>query len=265
MAKKTNILLSFTIGLLVILILLISSLLYFFGDDIIDLYSYGIPIFELTEYDVPVELSCDDYNIPIEYRNAYGNADINALENGCNIVGGIYTERYNELSCYWNPAVYFLSCDDDNINEFGRFCVDRLQGNFECDSATAYVGCYCNIAIPSMWVGDEPDYDWGENETYEELTLCSDVLLPKYGDLGGICRDEGWCPDDAYSCEHYWDYNNQEHKCGCSELYFCGQLCYEYYYTTPCECPPGSTRETITRSTFQCVPDGHECFEGNVI
>ena len=226
-------------------------------------------LYTLDDYILPKAVSCTEYNIAAEYRNAYDDATINAMENGCNAVLGTYTENYQELSCYWNSDIFYMSCSNPALVEFGRFCNNELKGYYTCDGSIAYFGCQCNRPAPDKWVSDEPDdddgYDWNENETYEELTLCSDVLLPQYGDLGGICRDEGWCLDDAYSCEHYWDYNNKEHKCGCSESYFCGQYCFEYYYTTQCDCPLGSYREIVTRSTFQCVPEGCECGDTEII
>lgn len=95
----------------------------------------------------------------------------------------------------------------------------------------------------------------------DQLLECGNVNIPgDIGDKGSYCSEYGFC--EVGSCENYWDYTNKEHNCGCTESFFCGQYCYEYYYTTECECPPGSERVLITRSTFVCVPDKYYCQDG---
>lgn len=105
-----------------------------------------------------------------------------------------------------------------------------------------------------------------QDEEEPSSTYCGDVVLPDYGDLDALCQEEGSCSDynQAGDCHHYWDYNAREHKCGCTPAYYCGQYCYEYYYTNDCECPPGSYREMVTRSTFVCIPDGYDYCEDGV-
>lgn len=207
------------------------------------------------------EISCEYYDIAQEYRNAYGNAAIDALIGNCDAIGGVMTETNSELSCYWMAGSGTIDCDSTVSVRFESFCENTLLADFTCDNSIAYYGCQCEERLPSTWLPPEPDpdYDWSENETYEPVTFCFDVELPQYGDLGGICRADGYCDQEDNTCEHYWDYTNQIHKCGCSDMTFCGQYCYEYYYTTECACPPNSYREIVTRSTFRCVPDGCTC------
>ena len=266
MAKKEKTINGST-ALIVLLLLIILAMLYTYSDNFKDYYS-NTPTFKLTDYNVPQQDQCSDYDIPTEYRNIFGNTAINVLENGCNAISGVYIEQLNELSCYWNPTTYFLSCDSDNIQTFGNFCENELQGSFHCNADTAYVGCVCDTNIPNRWVETSPpDDDWNDNEQYDVITPCGEVVLPAYGDLGGICRSEGTCiNDESLSCEHYWDYNDRTHRCGCVETTFCGQYCFSYFYLgTNCECPPGSFKELTSRSTYQCVPDGKSCDGGNVI
>ena len=91
--------------------------------------------------------------------------------------------------------------------------------------------------------------------------FCSSLVIPDdVGDKGGWCRKEGQCFFED-SCEHYWDWGNKEHKCGCSESFFCGQYCFEYTEYT-CECPPNSYEERVSLYGVQCVPNGYECVDG---
>ena len=92
-------------------------------------------------------------------------------------------------------------------------------------------------------------------------TICEDIVLPQYGDLDALCQESTSCYNEE--CHHYWWYNQQVHKCGCTETFFCGQYCYEYFYTSGCECPPDSYQQLTSRSTFMCIPEGYdECVNG---
>jgi len=107
--------------------------------------------------------------------------------------------------------------------------------------------------------GTGPDDDGG----HPPAITCYDAEIPQYGDLGPVCAAES-CPDPD-NCGHYWDYANKEHKCACTETFFCGQYCFAYYYTSGCECPPNSHQEIPDRSHYMCVPDGHYyCEDGQV-
>ena len=104
----------------------------------------------------------------------------------------------------------------------------------------------------------------------DEPLACADVTLVGYGDLDSVCREQGSCPaatliNPATECHHYWDYTNKVHKCGCTETFWCGQYCYEYYFDNGCECPPNSEQEWTSRSYYQCVPDGYYCENGAIV
>lgn len=231
--------------------------------DLSDTFSTTI---DQTTYKPSQMVDCSYYNIADEHRNAYGDAVIDKLMSNCLDVGGTWTETNKEMSCYWNPAITTIDCDSQMINVLTEFCEDSLLAKYTCDNGLAYAGCHCNKLLPSAWVvEEEDDYDWGENESYTPVILCPDVELPAYGDLGGICRADGWCPDDTQTCSHYWDFNNQKHRCDCSDTYFCPQMCFLYSFQTGCECPPNSYRVQVDRTNHQCIPTGCICNNGNVV
>ena len=267
MAKDTLSNLSNIFSIVVSLIAIIVIIWLVLGK--IDIFPTQSIITTQTDYTPTYEMvDCTYYNIGDEHRNAYGNAVIDKLESNCRDIGGIWTENNKEMSCYWNPAVITLDCDSSMISVLTEFCEDTLLATYTCDNSIAYAGCHCNKLPPSDWVVEqEDDYDWGENETYTPVVLCGDVGLPAYGDLGGICSAEGWCPDDTQVCSHYWHFNEKIHKCECTDTFFCGQLCYEYTFSSSgnCECPDGSFTQIIDRSTFQCVPDNCVCNFGQVV
>lgn len=103
--------------------------------------------------------------------------------------------------------------------------------------------------------------DWNDNENYQ--LACASIDLPSFGDLGGFCED-GAC-EDGFVCDNYRDWAAQVHRCGCVESSWCPVYCFEYVYTTGCDCPPGSSAFWTSRSTFYCVPDGYECLDGEVV
>ncbi|MCK5020583.1 MAG: hypothetical protein KAS32_26425 [Candidatus Peribacteraceae bacterium] len=223
-----------------------------------------------TEYTPSQMVDCSYYNIGDEHNNAYGSSVIDKLESNCLSIGGVWTENNREMSCYWNPEITTLDCDSQMIDVLTDFCEDSLLAVYTCDNTIAYAGCHCNRLPPSDWVveaSQDDDYDWGENESYMPVVLCGDVMLPSYGDLGGICSAEGWCPDDTQVCSHYWNFNEKIHECGCTNTFFCGQYCYEYTFSSSgnCECPPNSFTQIIDRSTFQCVPNNCVCNFGQVV
>lgn len=223
---------------------------YFGGDDM-------VPTPDNIEIPVPEEDSCSDYNIPEKYRETYGNFYINSFQANCETGGGVWREYNNEMGCYWESGTGVVDCSSQAVEALENYCVDGLLAKWTCDNTIAYAGCLCNKAVPHGFV-PEPDPE------IEEFTACVDVQLPSFGDLGGICSAEGTCGEDD-SCSHYWDYINQEHKCSCSESFYCGQYCYDYFYTNGCECPPNSYKKLTSRSTFMCIPDGHYCEDGNPV
>ncbi len=105
------------------------------------------------------------------------------------------------------------------------------------------------------------------DNTPAQPVYCGNVQLGTYGDFGPVCdAASDTCTNGLLAdsnCYHYWDYNAKIHKCGCSVALFCGQYCYEYLYTSGCECPPGSYKKIITRSTFVCIPDGYDYCSGS--
>jgi len=148
--------------------------------------------------------------------------------------------------------------EDDETDEDGYTCGDTYSTTGVCDGTCPEgQSCIEYMGIQG-WTCECKD------EQIPEQTPCSSVILPEYGDLGGICYDEGYCSDTAETCSHYWDYITQEHKCGCTENFYCGQYCYEYFYTNGCICPPNSHQVWLTKSTYECEPDGCQCYEGEV-
>jgi hypothetical protein len=253
-----------TVLIVILIIILIISLgliagLFFgfidlslFSNDLLD---SSIP--ESLELPEPKD-SCSSYNIPEEFRNSIGSPTINAIQASCNGLSGIWTEEYNEMSCWWNPIVEPDICDSDAEAILENFCEEGLKATWTCNKFDAFIGCLCNENAPGGWIDIEPEPEPEEDTS----TACEDVVLPQYGDLGGICREEGNC--ETNNCEHYWWYNEQEHKCGCTDTTFCGQYCFDYHYTVNCECPPDSYKQLTSRSTFMCIPNGYDtCVDGN--
>lgn len=144
----------------------------------------------------------------------------------------------------WTPAV-------TGNYQFRVLC---LNGN--SDSINLEVG-------DTPPVEDDPppeDDSWNDNENYVPVA-CADIP-PTFesGDLGQYC-ESGAC-EDQFNCDNYWNYADKQHECACSGTYFCGQYCFSYYFTTSCDCPPGSSIVNPDRSHFMCVPDGYICEDG---
>jgi len=216
------------------------------------------------EYEPPEYLYCSDYDFAYEFQKAMGADAFAVFAGGCNNVGGIFTAVRDEVGCYWNPAVHTLNCNSAAIGSIEVFCEGTLKGNWVCDNSIAYAGCLCRKGTPPVWGGEE-DQESGDGEE-DSITYCEDVELIGYGDHDTTCQEEGYCVGaPTYKCHHYWDWGLKEHHCACTETFFCGQYCYEYWYTNECECPPNSWKQIITRSTFQCVPNGYVCVNGTPI
>jgi len=195
----------------------------------IDVPDFIVNIFGDSEIKQPTTLpttktSCNDYHISNEIRAAFGNPAINNVETWCNALSGIWTENPNEMTCWWNPIVEPTVCDEDSEEILKAFCQDTLKATWTCNKFDAFIGCQCNRQPDGQWEEqDDENPDEGDGNT--KIT-CDGVILPEYGDLGAICREEGQCTD--MNCDHYWWYDQQIHKCGCTETTFCGQYCYEY-------------------------------------
>lgn len=80
---------------------------------------------------------------------------------------------------------------------------------------------------------------------------CEDVVIPTdVGDKGGYCAEYGSCT--IGNCDNYYDSASGLHKCACTDTWFC-QAYYEYFYTTDCDCPPGTELVMVTKSSFMCM------------
>ena len=163
-----------------------------------------------------------------------------------------------------------INCDDngdDNDDEDASqyTCGDTSNcytgtcpSTYFCEeiTSTAVTWCACindNGEVHPDW---KPD---GSN--YNPTINCEDVVLPSSGDLDLICQTADCL---SGNCHHYWWYNQQIHKCGCTETFFCGQYCYDYLYTSGCECPPDSYQDITSRSTYRCIPNGYSTCSGNI-
>lgn len=232
---------------------------------------FGDVNINLPDYDnSPTTTTCSDYDIAHEYSVAMASVDptaYNTLKSNCLAMGGVFTETNSELSCYWDPAVGTIDCNNPGLNNFETFCEVYLKADWHCNNALAYVGCECERALPGIWVGDtQPDPEPDE-EPQEEFTYCENVELFGYSDHGTTCREQGYCAGEpTYGCEHYWDFANAKHRCGCSSTFFCvSSNCHEYFYDVDCECDPNSWKEITSRSTFRCVPVGYSCESGTPV
>ena len=109
-------------------------------------------------------------------------------------------------------------------------------------------------------INDSSSDETGEDDTsdgeepVESITACGTIQLGLSGDLGAVC-ETGACTNTNYDCSHYWDYTNRQHKCACTETFFC-QLNYSYPYGSVCECPPNSHEQVGNDvGDYMCVSD----------
>ncbi|MCD6176807.1 MAG: hypothetical protein J7K29_03105 [Candidatus Cloacimonetes bacterium] len=269
MAKKSNNeILFLIIGALVVLVIIkYPSILQGNNND----FNYDNNINQDFEMQ---EKSCSEYSIYNQYVSDFGLRNVNALNSLCEKIyaPGTTTES-DEYSCYIDGAEYSFVCPGTDtwdslpsssnwkifVSAFEKKC-DSMNAKFIC--RTDYFGCICNKIPPSYDYSQEEDNN--EEQNQEEVIQCEDVVLPEYGDLGGICRENGYCAGSNEVCDSYWDYLNQVHKCGCTDKAYCGQYCYEYLWDK-CVCPPNSHEEVVTKSTIECVPDNCECSGSEVI
>lgn len=110
-----------------------------------------------TNYQPPEGDDCTDYNLGQQFRYAYGNPAIDGFRTTCNSLGGIWTERNNEIGCYWNPAMGGIDCNDATVQVFENFCENGLLANWVCNNGIAYVGCLCNRNPPDPFVDEGDD------------------------------------------------------------------------------------------------------------
>ena len=255
MAKRNHLDWIIDILIILLLIIVIIAAILVVGNKF-DIFERQIvpDIVDLPEYTAPSYTSCDYYHISNEFRNAYSDQVIDKFASNCGSISGEWTETNSEISCYWDHSKATIDCDNQASQTFKTFCEQSLKATWVCDNSVAFYGCLCKQTVPDPW--EEPSTDNPEQQT----VACKDVELPAFGDLGGICAEHSDTCDD-FVCDHYWDYVHKEHKCGCTPTTFCGQYCYEYVVDT-CECPPYSSWQTLSKSTFQCVPDGYYCEGG---
>jgi len=199
---------------------------------------------------------CSEECIDEGFNDGYGFVDTHT---DCDLIGEGGTESaYQEAGwdgfccCYYElPDDTKSSCGEGYNTLFGGICEGECPSGEYCleyeDIQTGEWYCRCK---PDGWTPED------------QFIYCEDIVIPTdVGDKGSYCDNWGYCAGTIYSCGHYWLWNEQEHKCGCVEGFFCGQYCYEYFYDT-CECPPESHSEIVMRSTVQCVPDGKICVDG---
>lgn len=154
-----------------------------------------------SDYNPPSADDCTEYNIAQQYRNAYGDASIDSFRVTCNSFGGVWTERSNEISCYWNPALAVVDCNDAPIRIFEGFCEDSLLSIWTCDNSLAFLGCTCNVGLPNEWNtgdGEEGGDDGGDDDGQEEYNpntigtmFVTNTLYS--GALGGISGADAKC------------------------------------------------------------------------
>lgn len=251
--------LKYTAFILVIL-LLMSMIVYFFG---IATGKFPSPLHQSADLPfVALDESgalgsdCDDYDIGDMFNKAATSSVIDSWESQCGSIEGFWTENSNEISCYWNPVVVSVDCDGAGSKTTEHYCEDVLMADWVCDNDLAFVGCLCHATVPGSWVDDDSEEGLSQVD-------CEDVIIPSdVGDKGSYCEEQPGCTTEK-TCSHYWWYNEQEHKCGCTETFYCGQYCYEYLYTGGCECPPDSYQDWTSRSTYRCIPIGYDaCTDG---
>ena len=170
------------------------------------------------------------------------------IHDGANTLCAIYTNFNSEG---WK---FLTNVNTNNYGYYSQTVNPEYAGTYELKAI-------CGSCITNSVTLTVTPYDWSDGEEYTPFVVCEGIELPQYGDLGALCA-VGDCEDESCVCSHYWDYLNQIQMCGCTETSYCGQYCYEYLYTNGCECPPNSIRETVTRSTFRCVPEGYYCENG---
>lgn len=139
----------------------------------------------------PTEIDdCGNIHVGNEFSKFFSASTINSFETACQVNGGIWTETRNELSCYWNPAVGSIDCDQSAVSAFSNFCEDNLKANWACDNSIAYVGCYCTGTTPADWDADEQDQNGDEQDP------CN------WYDVGitGMVECRGYCEDSYKTC-----------------------------------------------------------------
>lgn len=264
MKKSINFTNIIIIGLIVILI---GSFVYY-GPKLLNMIDdkYDLPddLNQNEDYHLIEETSCNYYDITDEYYKSFTLSSLESIERNCILMGGTLTKTDNEYSCYWDPTIFTINCDQRIIEILDNFCEQSLKARYVCEPDLAYLGCLCDEDLPDFYnnIDDEED-DWNDGEEYDVIT-CYDIKLPMFGDLGGICSEDASCPDNK-NCDHYWDYGLGEHHCACVGTTYCGQYCYVYPYNAGCECPPNSLQIWSSRSTYQCVPNRYDCIDGSPI
>lgn len=148
--------------ILVIIFILFLIGLFFFKFDNLQQILQGRLDLE-TDYEPEKKSSCTRYDIAQEFRNAYGDANIDNLKNGCTLLNGVWKEEHDELSCFWNPNVGTVNCDSESSQILEDYCENDLKANWHCDNSIAFSGCLCRKYPPSNWNDDDDDNGDGDD------------------------------------------------------------------------------------------------------
>ena len=232
------------------------------------------------------ELACENH-----FGEWWGQSDI---------VGCAFDSRYNTVDCSehleserfcedylkgdWLCSNFkgFVGCTCDKtipthveaIPPIVTQCTDTCDSlGFSYDwfdeSVQTWGACYTKVGEVggdqnNYWTDTDGCCCWSnDGEDPVATVACEGLdLTNQEGDLGTYCSNFGYCEEEGCGCDHFWDWGRQTHLCSCTQDFFCGQYCYEYFYTNDCECPPSTIYEIVTRSTFQCVPVGYVCIDG---
>ena len=164
---------------------------------------------------VPEAEDCTDYHLSQEYRKAFGESSIDTFKNSCNNIGGIWRERSDEISCYWDPnsPLGTIDCNQAGIRILGNFCEDDLLARWVCDEDIAYAGCLCQTSVPGIWETDEQEeQNGGLDDLYDYCAWHTHIA---YGEVcAGPCENPladcqvmpgtDWC--DCFTEEEIEDY-----------------------------------------------------------
>lgn len=162
-------------------------------------YSLGPGSVVDPTYNPPAQETCRDYDIGQEYRNAFGDANMDTLGANCLAIGGLPTETNREWSCYWDPAIHTIDCDERAWQILGGYC-GLLEADWHCLPSKAYVGCECDKSLPDNW-GIAPDQEEDdEGGSQEDYTGLGTIFVTKYkwtGASGGVYGADNKCQEQA--------------------------------------------------------------------
>ena len=184
----------------------------------------------------------------------------------CDLNKNLFPDIYDCITNYEDLNVINCNNDDNNNEEDTEYTCGTTDNCYQGTCPSTYF-CEEISSTTANWcacINDNGEVhpDWKpDGDNYNPTTNCEDVVLPSTGDLDLICQTADCL---SGNCHHYWWYNQQIHKCGCTDTFFCGQYCYDYFYTSTCECPPDSYQDITSRSTYRCIPNGYSTCNGNI-